>query len=578
MFSHADLSLAVASLPSEAEPDHAPWIEIDSFSWGTATSGNSGAQGQTGSTGKATIQDFQVTIKTCTASPQLMQTCATGDPIKEIKLTLVKVDNGDKPIEYITWNMENVYISSYQFGGSGDGPTQSFSFNFMAIEWTYRPDNGGAARGEQPADGGQQSPQDAPRFDFGLDLENTAPAPGPPQFDFGQDLDNAPPIPGPPVFDFGQDLDSTPPAPGGPRFDFGQDLENPQITAVPQVQVFAGVMSTDSRSFFAFGASFSGGVYVAAGDVNGDGVPDIIIGSGADRTSLVTALLGDVAARGNAVCASFVPYLTRGESDDTHGNSVDNDDAEVVICSIGDAADHWIPDMLAANNGSNDVTVLFGQGGDTTWILTAGPSLNARASSVSASSSRNGTLEDLNVASHQFSTNLSDGPTESAYQNTFVCYPSDVSFRAPRVTPKPVVQGTETAIVVCPFGEEIVTDENGRVKVQFHWNREDKNDADSSCWVRVASLGAGKQWGVISTPRINDEVVIDFVEGDPDQPIIIGTVYNAEQMTPYALPSDQTQSGIKTNSSLDGTQANRNELRFDDQQGSDELCIQAAKN
>jgi hypothetical protein len=212
MFSYADLSLTDASLPSQAEPDHAPWIEIDSFAWGTASSGISAARGQTGSAGKATLHDFHITIKTCTASPQLMQSCAMGDPIKEIKLTLVKAD------------------------------------------------------------------------------------------------------------------------------------------------------------------------------------------------------------------------------------------------------------------------------------------------------------------------------------------------------------------------------QNGRVKVQFHWDREGMNDAGSSCWVRVASLWAGKQWGMIHIPRIGQEVVVDFVEGDLDQPIIIGIVYNADQMPPYAMPADKTQSGIKTNSSWEGMQANPNELQCDEQQGRDELRIGAAKN
>ena len=107
-----------------------------------------------------------------------------------------------------------------------------------------------------------------------------------------------------------------------------------------------------------------------------------------------------------------------------------------------------------------------------------------------------------------------------------------VPFRPARVTPKPTVRGTQTAVVVGPAGEEIFTDKYGRIKVQFPWDREGKFDADSSCWIRVATIWAGKGWGIIHIPRIGQEVVVDFLEGDPDQPIVIGSVYNADQMPP----------------------------------------------
>ncbi|MGB9178284.1 MAG: type VI secretion system tip protein TssI/VgrG, partial [Pyrinomonadaceae bacterium] len=113
------------------------------------------------------------------------------------------------------------------------------------------------------------------------------------------------------------------------------------------------------------------------------------------------------------------------------------------------------------------------------------------------------------------------------YQNSFTCIPLALPFRPARITPKPVVQGTQTAVVVGPAGEEIFTDKYGRVKVQFHWDREGKNDADSSCWVRVGQFWAGKRWGAFFWPRIGQEVIVDYLEGDPDQPIIVGSVYNA---------------------------------------------------
>jgi len=151
-------------------------------------------------------------------------------------------------------------------------------------------------------------------------------------------------------------------------------------------------------------------------------------------------------------------------------------------------------------------------------------------------------------------------------------------FRAPRLTPKPVIQGPQTAIVVGPGGEEIYTDEHARVKVHFHWNRHDKSDQDSSCWVRVSQFWAGKQWGSIHIPRIGQEVIVEFLEGDPDEPIITGRVYNADQVPPYALPANKTQSGQKSRSSKGGSTANFNEIRFEDKKGSEEVYIHAEKD
>jgi type VI secretion system secreted protein VgrG len=133
-------------------------------------------------------------------------------------------------------------------------------------------------------------------------------------------------------------------------------------------------------------------------------------------------------------------------------------------------------------------------------------------------------------------------------------------------------------VVVGPAGEDIFPDKYGRVKVQFHWDREGKNDAESSCWLRVATIWAGKQWGAIHIPRIGQEVSVDFLEGDPDQPIIIGSLYNADMMPPYALPDNKTQSGIKSRSSLKGTSANFNEIRFEDKKGEEQVYIHAEKN
>ena len=168
----------------------------------------------------------------------------------------------------------------------------------------------------------------------------------------------------------------------------------------------------------------------------------------------------------------------------------------------------------------------------------------------------------------------SDG--SSAYTNAFVCIPHKVPFRPPQITPKPIVQGPQTAVIVGPSGEEIYSDKYGRVKAQFHWDREGKKDENSSCWMRTSQNWAGKQWGGVFIPRIGQEVIVEFLEGDPDRPIITGRIYNAEQMPPYALPANQTQSGVKSNSSKGG--GGSNEWRFEDKKGSEEIYLHGQKD
>ena len=165
-----------------------------------------------------------------------------------------------------------------------------------------------------------------------------------------------------------------------------------------------------------------------------------------------------------------------------------------------------------------------------------------------------------------------------AYSNSFTCIPHKIPFVPERSTPKPVVRGPHTAIVVGPPGEEVFPDKFGRVKVQFFWDRQGKKDDNSSCWTRVSHPWAGKNWGFIAIPRIGHEVVVEFLEGDPDQPIIVGSVYNAENVPPYTLPDNKTQTGIKTRSSKGGGSANFNEIRFEDKKGDEELFVHAEKN
>jgi type VI secretion system secreted protein VgrG len=167
---------------------------------------------------------------------------------------------------------------------------------------------------------------------------------------------------------------------------------------------------------------------------------------------------------------------------------------------------------------------------------------------------------------------------DAVYHCTMKVLQSKQQFRPARSTPRPTMGGPQTAVVVGPGGEEIYTDKYGRVKVQFHWDRYGKKDQNSSCWIRVSNPWAGANWGGMAVPRMGQEVVVDFLEGDPDQPIIIGRVYNADQMPPYALPANMTQTGIKSRSSKGGGAANFNEIRFEDKKGSEQVFIHAEKN
>jgi type VI secretion system secreted protein VgrG len=164
------------------------------------------------------------------------------------------------------------------------------------------------------------------------------------------------------------------------------------------------------------------------------------------------------------------------------------------------------------------------------------------------------------------------------YSNEFRCIQYGTQYRPPRVTPIPIVHGTQTAIVVGPPNEEIYVDNYGRVKVQFHWDREGQYNKDSSCWVRVSQNWAGKRWGAIFLPRIGQEVIIDFLEGDPDKPIITGRVYNGESMPPYDLTENEykTMSAIKSHSSKGG--GGFNEIRFQDLKGREQLFFHAERD
>ncbi len=170
----------------------------------------------------------------------------------------------------------------------------------------------------------------------------------------------------------------------------------------------------------------------------------------------------------------------------------------------------------------------------------------------------------------------SGGGGEFTYSNSFECIPHDVPFRPLRRAEKPRVYGTQTAVVVGRQGEEIHTDDLGRIKVQFHWDRKGKKDDNSSCWIRVGQLWAGPQWGAVYIPRIGQEVIVDFLEGDPDRPLVVGCVYHKAHMPPLNLPSEKTRSTIKSDSTIGG--GGFNEFRFEDKKGQEEIYTHAQRD
>lgn len=171
-----------------------------------------------------------------------------------------------------------------------------------------------------------------------------------------------------------------------------------------------------------------------------------------------------------------------------------------------------------------------------------------------------------------------DGGGAVELTSSFRCMPSSVPFRPRRKTPKPEIRGPQTAIVVGAAGEEIWTDQHGRVKLQFHWDRYGQSNETSSCWVRVSQAWAGEKWGSIHVPRMGQEVIVEYIDGDPDRPIVTGRVYNGDRPVPYDLPENATQSGIKSRSSTGGKPANFNEIRMEDKKGSEELYLHAEKD
>lgn len=212
------------------------------------------------------------------------------------------------------------------------------------------------------------------------------------------------------------------------------------------------------------------------------------------------------------------------------------------------------------------------------------PTLRAgHAFTLSGSAGADGTYlliatQRVAVQGHELLTGSGEAHEEPLHEVRFRAIPSAVHFRPRRGTPKPRIHGAQPAVVVGKAGEEIWTDKYGRVKVQFFWDREGVGDERSSCWIRCAHAVAGKNWGQVAIPRVEQEVLVTFLEGDPDRPVIVGSLYNDVMMPPYGLPAEQSKSTTMTRSTKGGTPTTFNEIRFEDRKGAEEVYVQAEKD
>lgn len=228
--------------------------------------------------------------------------------------------------------------------------------------------------------------------------------------------------------------------------------------------------------------------------------------------------------------------------------------------------------------GALDANYRIGSGYGTFCGFTAGYKFKLKGHPTSEYNGQY-ILTSVSHEAQQNPTLTSDDEIPEPYTNSFTCIAhgsGNPPFKPLRKTPKPTIRGSQTATVVGPSGEEIFTDKYGRVKVQFHWDRAGKYDPDSSCWVRVVQGWAGNKWGSIYIPRIGMEVMIDFLESDPDRPIITGCVYNKEAMPPYTLPDEKTKSTLKSDSTKGG--GGFNEFRFEDKKGEEQIFFHAEKD
>jgi type VI secretion system secreted protein VgrG len=186
----------------------------------------------------------------------------------------------------------------------------------------------------------------------------------------------------------------------------------------------------------------------------------------------------------------------------------------------------------------------------------------------------------ITSVTHSGSNGSYDGGDEfvGRYDNAFEAIPAGTAYRPERITPWPHVGGSHTGVVVGPPGEEIYTDKHGRVQVVFKWDEENSTSLEHSCWIRVAQSFAGNRFGMVFLPRVTHEVMVEFLDGNPDNPIVVGSLYNAQNLPPWTLPDNKTQSGVRTHSTLKGGSDNFNELRFEDKIKNELIYVQAEKD
>lgn len=261
------------------------------------------------------------------------------------------------------------------------------------------------------------------------------------------------------------------------------------------------------------------------------------------------------------------------------------------LSELGDAIDYEIYDYpgeyLEKGDGQDETKLrmeaaevehIVVTGASTIRSLETGTTFTLSSHTVEAEENQEYLLLSVDISIEDY-TMLNLPGSAQRYTNSFTCIPKSVTYRPKCTISKPFMKGPQTAIVTGSESDnEIYVDEFGRVKVHFHWDRLGQYDSKSSCWIRVSQNWAGKNWGIVFHPRVGQEVIVDFIEGDPDRPIITGRVYNAEQPLPYDCPANKTQSGIKTRSSKDGGTSNFNELRFEDKKGEEQIYLHAEKD
>jgi type VI secretion system secreted protein VgrG len=319
--------------------------------------------------------------------------------------------------------------------------------------------------------------------------------------------------------------------------------------------------------------------YAPQGDKT-EGFYDFVITDFHSRTSMVTGTY-------TAWDYGFVPYTTFTDKQNTRGPLGQNNNENYDY--IHSAAAYY--KKIASQSKINDLVQFLNtmryQSGDAASVIIEGSS-NAislqTGYNIELSKHPQNRLNEKYLLTHvehdvrQMPSYRSKSQSSEPYGNTFTAIPFSTPYRPLFKTPRPVVNGMHTGKVIVSSGEESHMDKYGRVNVQFWWDRQRKANTPDNTWLRVAQSWAGKGWGTYYWPRIDDEVLIDFVEGDPDQPIVVGSVYNGVNMPKYDPAGQYTLSGILTRSSKDGGADNANELRFEDLKGKEQIFMNAERD